>query len=284
MSGLTIKAIDGASLRVVSFGAGVQSTALLLMAAHREIGPMPDHVIFADTGFEPKGVYDHLVWARAELQKLTNGSVGFHVVSAGNIRDDHLNGLNTTGQRFASMPLYTKGGGGIGRRQCTKEYKIEPIRAKIRELLGVEKGKRVPAGIMIENWIGISVDEIQRAKPARDKWQSNRYPLIEAGLNRGDCVAWFSRHYPDRPLSRSACVACPFRDNDSWRQMKAGDPDSWQQAVAFDRQLRKGNLHDGRNWSARYVHRSGVALEDADLGDERTIDMFAYECEGMCGV
>lgn len=49
-------------LRALSLGAGVQSTTMALMAAHGEIGPMPDCAIFADTGWEPKAVYDHLSW------------------------------------------------------------------------------------------------------------------------------------------------------------------------------------------------------------------------------
>ena len=52
-------------LRVLSLGAGVQSTTLALMAAHGEIGPMPDCAIFADTGWEPKAVYEHLAWLRS---------------------------------------------------------------------------------------------------------------------------------------------------------------------------------------------------------------------------
>ena len=47
-------------LRALSLGAGVQSTTLALMASHGEIGPMPDCAIFADTGWEPQAVYDHL--------------------------------------------------------------------------------------------------------------------------------------------------------------------------------------------------------------------------------
>jgi hypothetical protein len=42
---------------VLSLGAGVQSTTLALMAAHGEVGPMPDCAIFADTCWEPKAVY-----------------------------------------------------------------------------------------------------------------------------------------------------------------------------------------------------------------------------------
>lgn len=48
--------------RVISLGAGVQSTTMALMAAHGEIGPMPDCAIFADTQDEPPEVYDHLAW------------------------------------------------------------------------------------------------------------------------------------------------------------------------------------------------------------------------------
>ena len=46
-------------MRILSLGAGVQSTALLLMMIHGEI-PKADAVIFADTGWEPAAVYKHL--------------------------------------------------------------------------------------------------------------------------------------------------------------------------------------------------------------------------------
>ncbi len=283
MNGITMTALDSPALRILSFGAGVQSTVMLLMACKGEIGPRPDHVIFADTGFEPAAIYDHLEWCRAEVARLTNGQVDFHVVSAGNIRDDHLAGLNARGKRFASMPLFTSGGG-MGKRQCTQDYKIDPIRKQVRALLGVGYGKRVPKSVMVEQWIGISTDEIQRAKASRHGWCAHRFPLIEAGMNRGDCRAWFGRNYPGQPLTKSACVCCPFHDGAAWREMKSGDPESWGRAVEFDEAIR----HNGskfRNMKAQqYVHRSGTPLRSADLGDEQTGDMFALECEGMCGV
>ena len=284
MNGITMTALGSPALRILSFGAGVQSTVMLLMACKGEIGPRPDHVIFADTGFEPDNVYNHLAWCRAEVARLTNGQVDIHVVTAGNIRDDHLAGLGATGKRFASMPLYTANGGGMSRRQCTKEYKIDPIRAEVRRLLGVERRKRVPRVIMVEQWIGISTDEIQRAKPSRDKWCAHRFPLIEAGMNRGDCRAWFGRNYPGRPLAKSACVACPFHDNSAWLDMKLSDPESWGRAVEFDEAIRCDGARLRLMTEQQYVHRSGVPLARADLGDSRTDDMFAHECEGMCGV
>lgn len=59
------------TLNVISFGAGVQSTTLVLMAIHGLIA-RPDAVIFADTQSEPQWVYETLKWvaqacAEAEL-------------------------------------------------------------------------------------------------------------------------------------------------------------------------------------------------------------------------
>ena len=44
------------ALRLLSLGAGVQSTTLLLLAAEGRL-PTPDAAIFADTGWEPAAVY-----------------------------------------------------------------------------------------------------------------------------------------------------------------------------------------------------------------------------------
>ena len=42
--------VEGARLRALSLGADIQSMTMALMAAHGEIGPMPDVALFADTG------------------------------------------------------------------------------------------------------------------------------------------------------------------------------------------------------------------------------------------
>ena len=57
----------GGVLHVLSLGADVQSTTMALMAARGELTPMPAAAIFADTGDEPKAVYDHLAWLEKEL-------------------------------------------------------------------------------------------------------------------------------------------------------------------------------------------------------------------------
>jgi hypothetical protein len=267
-------------LEIISLGAGVQSSVMALMAARGELTPMPDAAIFADTQFEPRGVYEHLDWLEQQLPFPT------HRVTAGDIQADHLAGRNTTGQRFASMPLFTESGG-MGRRQCTREYKIDPVRKKLRELIGLKPRQRAPKHSVINLWMGISTDESLRMKPSRHPFYTHIFPLIDARISRNDCEVWFQRQYPGRTLSKSACVACPFHNDALWRDMKINDPDSFAAAVEFDHAIREnGSISKGYK-EQQYVHRSCQPLDEVDLRnaeDLGQLNFFNNECEGMCGV
>jgi hypothetical protein len=61
------------TMRLLSLGAGVQSTTLLLMSVYGDL-PKLDAAIFADTGWEPKRVYEHLAKVTAEAER--GGSAG----------------------------------------------------------------------------------------------------------------------------------------------------------------------------------------------------------------
>jgi hypothetical protein len=295
-------------LRVLSLGAGVQSTTLALMAAHGEIGPMPDCAIFADTGWEPNAVYKHLAW----LKSPNVLPFPVHVISAGDLRADLLAGAR--GERWASIPAFTRNitpagtelpaydededgelvvvgsrilrtdrvGIGMIRRQCTADYKIVPIRRKVRELLGIA-GRRSPGSPIAEQWIGISMDEALRMKPSFETWQVNRWPLIELGMTRQDCLRWLERHdYPIPP--KSACIGCPFHSDAAWRHLRDHDPEAWDDAVVVDAAIRTG-FRGIRG--ELYLHRSAAPLGEADLtteADHGQLDLWQNECEGMCGI
>ena len=265
---------NGNKLRVISLGAGVQSTTLALMAAAGEIGPMPDGAIFADTGWEPKSVYEHL----EKLKKTLPFPI--HIVQVGNIREDTLANRNSTGQNFSVIPWFTSKG--LGMRQCTNEYKIRPINRKIRELLGYKKGQHIPHK-SAEVWIGISTDEIQRMKDPRDKWIVNRWPLIEANLKRSDCIDWMKSHGWEAP--KSACIGCPYHSDAMWREMKENDPESWADAVVVDKKIRDNG---SKNNYQQFMHRSLKPLDEVDFSspvEKGQIEFgFNQECEGMCGV
>jgi len=268
-------------LRVLSLGAGVQSTTLALMAAAGEIEP-PDCAIFADTGGEPLAVYRHLEWL------MQPGLLRFpvHVVRRGNLEDDFLGTLDGAVTRCGQPPFYVRNpdnngtaaadSGGLLWRQCTKEYKLDPIRRKVRELSG---------GDCVEQWIGISTDEAHRMKPSGVNYITNRYPLIDRGMSRTDCRGWlFKRGYPQPP--KSACYFCPYTSNARWLEMKRNEPQEWQRAIAFDAALRAkrtAKLAAGIKGEI-FIHRSMTPLASADLGDEETIDLFGNECLGLCGV
>jgi hypothetical protein len=250
---------------------------MALMAARGELTPMPDCAIFADTQFEPAGVYEHLDWLETQL------SFPVHRVTAGDIRADHVNSeRNGKPRKYSAIPFFSDSSG-MGMRQCTADYKIYPIRKKLRELLGLKYRQRAPKGVQVRQWIGISTDEAMRMKPSRDAWVENVWPLIDAGMSRQDCLRWFEKNYPGRSLAKSACIGCPFHNDALWRDMKMTDPESFAQAVEFDEQIRNVGTSDG----PQYLHRSCKPLDEVDfrnLEDMGQLNFFNEECEGMCGV
>jgi len=264
-------------LRVLSLGAGVQSTTLALMAAHGE-APMPDVAIFADTQWEPREVYRHLRWLTLILP------FEILIVTKGNIRQGLVERRNTTVGRVASIPWHTinpDGSHGMGRRQCSSEYKLTPIMHAIREKLGKPGRAHIAPGA-VEILLGISRDEAQRMREPRQRYMVNRYPLIEMGMTRQACLRWLDGHGYPRP-AKSACIGCPFHDNDHWRGMRDNQPEEWADAVAADKALRLGEARGMR--AIEFMHPQRVPLDEVDLSvDNRQLDLFGNECLGMCGV
>ena len=200
---------SGPTLTVVSLGGGVQSSVMALMAGEGAFDRVPDCAIFADTHWEPPSVYNHIEWLKNQLRfpvYVVDNSLPRARHGGRSLREDVKALTNHSGSNnYVDIPVYLKGRDGesdvIGRRQCTTNYKVRPIRRMIRELLGLGKGQRVPSGTTVEVWLGISTDEAIRMKDSRDRWMTNRYPLIEAAMSRRDCIDWWSSRY-DRPLER----------------------------------------------------------------------------------
>jgi hypothetical protein len=275
--------LPNARIRTVSFGAGIQSTTMLLMAAHGEIGPMPDYAIFSDTQDESDEIYEHI-----EFLKGPNVGLPFPIltVTAGSIRDeimDAANGIRGAWGRPPFFILNEDGSIGMVRRQCTGDYKIDPIEREIRRLLGLRKGQHWPKTPVVESWIGISTDEIGRLSPSSHIAIHNRHPLVEVGYSRRDCVKWLRRNgYPIPP--RSKCRICPYQSDAEWRRMRDTQPADWQSAIAVDRALRSGKHINLKG--LLFLHRSCVPLEEADIDfnkHDRQGDWLA-DCSGMCGL
>jgi hypothetical protein len=260
--------VTAPAARYLSLGAGVQSSTLLLLALHDGI-PMFDAAIFADTGWEPAAVYTHL----DRLQRLAAaGGIPIIRVATGGIRADALNPAH----RFASMPLFTlgpDGAKGMARRQCTSEYKIRPIKAEVRRRLGYPHPARVPAGVCAQMAIGISVDEVHRARSADVGYMRNVFPLLDLGWRRTGCAAYLAEHGLGS-TPRSACVGCPFHTDAEWVRLRDGNPSEWADAVAFDAQIRDGSARataDGHPLRGQFfLHRQRVPLTQVVLRPRET--------------
>lgn len=251
---------------------------MALMAARGEL-PVPDCAIFADTKAEPAAVYTHLAWLRSVLP------FPVHTVSAGDLRIEILNmpGRTHIGARPPFYVMNPDGSRGILRRQCTGDFKVEPIQQKVRELLGLKPRQHWPKHVVVEQWIGISRDEASRMKPSRIPAIRHCWPLIDAGMTRHLCERWLASHgYPLPP--KSACTFCPYRSDAGWRQLRDSDSDGWNDALEVDRAIRSGA---GNLEGTLYLHDSLMPLELVDLStaaERGQPNLFENECEGLCGV
>ena len=274
------------TLRVLSLGAGVQSSTLALMI-HKGKIPMVDCAIFADTQAEPPKVYEWLKFIKKTV------SYPVHIVTWRNLEKDVLDASQGEYQAF-TIPFYTKnketGQKGMLMRQCTADYKIKPVTKKVRELLGYKKGERVDLKeVKVEMLLGISTDELRRMRMNRLRYIDNQYPLINNfGMSRQDCIAWMKDNGYPMP-AKSACYFCPFHSQSTWKEIKENDPELFQKAVEMDKKIRDQEKYKIKNKykDELYLHRSCEPLDKA-LEDDGQLDMFdgfKTICdEGMCGV
>lgn len=241
----------------INLGAGVQSTVLVLMAAHGDLRPLPEVAVFADTQEEPAGVYDHLAWLEGKASELTAGRLRIVRATAGSLGDDLIAAALGLRPRASNPPLFTRdpdGTTGMLPRGCTRDYKIRVIRAKLRDL---GYGERSP----VTSWIGFSLDEWTRMKPSDVAWQDLIWPLIDARMSRADCERWLTdRGYPV-PV-KSACAWCPYHDDHAWRRLRDEDPSGWARALEVDAAIRTGL--PGLRGEA-FLHRQRVPLAEVDL-------------------
>lgn len=286
--------------RVLCLGAGVQSSALLLLSCRGRV-PKLDHAIFADTGWEPTEVYDFLDFLRGEAKKAgipvsvvkyDGGATG----ASGDLRADTMN--NKRFKFGLQIPVHIKSHDGkpdgINIRQCTGLYKARPINTFIRrEILGLRHGQRAPKDISVERWFGITVDEVQRVRFAEEPWALNVYPFIgiptthemlDKRWDRSDCDLWIRENYPGVTPVKSACIGCPYRTDAAWAWVKSV-PEYWRDVVELDEAIRSTALPTQYKGTP-YLHKSKVPLSEADFGQSQTtlFDGFNQECEGLCGV
>ncbi len=250
------------AVEYLSFGAGAPSLALAILNAWGQVSPRAQLVVFADTGWEKRRTLELLPQYEAWL-----GEHDLDVVTvqakAGPL-DDHL--------RQTSIPIPVRFPNGLGKRQCTDKWKIEPI----EQYLHGRYGRDVP----LIAQLGLTYDEIHRMKPPEVKRNKNRWPLIEKRLGRDQCVEIIQMAgLPVPPYS--ACLGCPLQPVASWRRMAAEWPADFADAVEMDELLRARALEDYGD--PVYLHSRMIPLRNA--ASTTQIPMLVgddLDAEGQC--
>ena len=251
-------------MKILSWGVGLQSTTLLEMSLSGDL-PKLDVAIFSDTGFEYKESYSIFEFYASRARK-----AGIEVVKIGgqNIFEDTY--------RKVSLPLFVNGSGRQIRRKCTRDYKIRPIHRKIRELLGVKQRGRLPSGL-VTLWLGITVDEIERAKDSRVGYIVHQFPLLDLRYRRGDCANYLRAK--GLPIPRkSSCVFCPYQPSREWGALKREQPEQYQKIVQLEQHINKQGLVEisGQRVKTNFLP-TGDLLE-ADFAYQQSL--FGEMCEG----
>ena len=239
--------------RALSWGCGVQSTTLGEMSMQGLL-PKLDAIITSDTGWERNATYEIRDWYTARWEE---AGTPVYVVTGGNVKvqgaEEHIH-----------IPFWTSTGGPL-QRQCTRHFKILPVKRKIRELLGYHPSKAPhPKPGSVELWIGISLDEWTRAKDSRVKFIKHRWPLLEKRIDREGCKLWLKEQGLPVPV-QSACIGCPYRRASEWIQMRNENQEEFLEACRFDEENRHNPLaSEGVESDELFVYKHGP-LSTADL-------------------
>lgn len=275
-------------MKILSCGAGMQSSALHLMSCENALAkkrgkppvwpkvPIYDISIYCDLRFEPP-------WVKKQVEFLANAghSCGVPFV----ILDSplYIDFMENFGERRTiSIPWWTiREDGHKSRmpRNCTIDYKVELISKYVRwNLLGYKKGQRLREEDRKahEMHMGFSAEELRRCKENPNPMFVNCFPLINMGLTRADNYAYI-RDVWGLETKASACTFCPYHRNFFFKYLRENEPAQFAQVVNMDELLRDKTPKPPMD-SDLFISRSRKRL--VDLTDEDCNDA---ECFEYCG-
>lgn len=195
--------------RYLSFGGGINSTALLILLKGKKI---EFETVFVDHGGDYPETYEY-------VEMLKNKGYAITIVKGErnglNLYDYSLNTAITPSRQL---------------RWCTADFKIKPLYKYFERPCIV--------------YIGIDASESHRAKPSRDENIQNEFPLIDEGIDRAGCEKIIFD--VGLPLPRkSGCYFCPFASVKELRKLRTERPELWCKTkkledTAINRRLAQG--------------------------------------------
>ncbi|HYU83727.1 MAG TPA: hypothetical protein VEK80_02890 [Kribbellaceae bacterium] len=266
--GGTSAAGQSGGLRIVSYGGGVQSTALLVLAAQRRIDF--GTFVMANVGADSENP-DTLVYLdRYAAPYAVAHGIDLHVVDRVK-RDGSIETLYgrlmRPGSRSLPIPVRMSNGA-PGTRSCTADFKIKVIGKWLRAH-GASADQLATVGL------GISLDEIHRANNRRvESYERVVYPLVGLGedtrlrLRRSDCERVIREAGLPVP-PKSSCYFCPFHRPAVWADMARRRPHQFAKACQLEDVLNARRAALGKD--PVYLTRFARPLRDAISTDQATL-------------
>lgn len=248
-------------MRVIAYGGGVQSTALLVMASRGELGQV-DAALFCNVGDDSEHP-DTLTFVRdiAVPYGAAHG-IPVHIldrVKRDGTRETLWGRLMREGSRSVPIPVRMSNGA-PGTRSCTVDFKIK-VMAKWLKSHGATAD--TPATVVI----GISWDEAHRADRRNvGAYERVEYPLVERNLSRWEC----QRIIADAGLpvpGKSSCFFCPFHCTSAWSRLKRHTPDLFNKSVQLEATLnaRLAVLGKDKVYLTRFARPLDQVVNDKQL-------------------
>lgn len=193
--------------RYLSFGAGVNSTALMLLLLDEGV---KFEAVFSDTGCEKPETYEHLNLLEDQGYEITT------IIPQIKVKGVIYDNLYDYFWHYKIIPL-------MRYRVCTVKFKTEPV----------EKYVEKPCEMMI----GYDFGERIRRRLKNRKGITHKFPLVEKRKTREQCVDIIRDHGLPVPM-RSGCYLCPFQSKRDWKRLRDTHPALFKKAMALEENAR----------------------------------------------
>ncbi len=203
-------------MRIIAYGGGVNSTALIIMCVQMRIEI--DYIFFADTGAEKPHTYSFLRLFDKWL--VSNGMPSINIVKPKITLEQRC-----LEDRCFPSKVY-------GNSSCSHRFKIQPAAKFVNNL---PMAKAIWAeGKKVIKFIGIDADEAHRAKIQSDAKYNYEYPLVEWEMGRDACLEVIKNQGLPNP-GKSACFFCPSSKQPEIRLLQQQYPALAERAKEIER-------------------------------------------------
>lgn len=274
------------TVRTISYGGGVQSTALLVLAAEGKLrdimGGDIDAALFSNTGDDSEHPATLEFVRNIAIPWAAERGITIHELKR-HTKDGEVETLwgRATHPDKRSLPIPVRlSNGAPASRHCTVDFKIKVLQKWIKQNGATADDPAVVA-------VGISTDEFQRANNKSDAAFERRvFPLLNLGLSRADCEVIIKKSGLPVP-PKSSCFFCPWHSRLTWAEMRRDEPELFEKSAQLEDILHEKADRFGHKrayLTDRLVPiREAIPAAGATLFD--SMDFNGGECDsGVCWV